>query len=83
MLLSEDRKHFSHNQLVTMLSCPYKYFLQYAEERDWDFVPSSVSFGGAIHESIKGFHKALQNGGVKDTSEYSEQFRSHFVLESR
>ena len=77
--LNEDRQHFSHSQLMTMLSCPYKYYLQYIEGRDWDYVPSSVSFGSAVHESIKGFHKALQNGGIKDKSTYTDVFRDLFI----
>ena len=77
--LNEDRAHFSHSQLMTMLSCPYKYKLQYVEGRDWDYVPSAVSFGSAIHESIKDFHKALQNGGVKDKSMYTDAFRELFI----
>ena len=79
MNLKEDRAHFSHSQLMTMLSCPHKYYLQYIEGRDWDYVPSAVSFGSAIHESIKDFHKALQNGGVKDNSTYTDVFRELFI----
>ena len=82
MLLSEDRRHFSHNQLVTMLSCPHKYFLQYVEGRDWDFVPSALSFGSAIHESIKSFHKDLQYDCVKGDGLYSERFRDQFIIDA-
>lgn len=56
--LDEERAHFSYNQLITMLSCPYKYYLQYIEQQEWDYVPSSVSFGSAMHDALSGFHKA-------------------------
>ncbi len=79
LTLNEDRAHFSHSQLITMLSCPHKYYLQYVEGRDWDYVPSAVSFGSAIHESIRDFHIALQNGGVKDKSVYTDVFRELFI----
>ena len=64
-----------------MLSCPYKYHLQYIERRGWDYVPSAVSFGGAIHESIKSFHKDSQYDCMKDESVYSERFRDQFILD--
>ena len=79
MLLQEDRAHFSYSQLMTMLSCPYKYYLSYIERREWDFLPSSVSFGSAIHESISSFHRALANVGAKDNSTYTDTFRELFI----
>ena len=69
--LNEDRRHFSYSQLSAMLSCPYRYYLQYVERRGWDFVPSAVSFGSAIHQSIQKFHKDLMNGGTNGKSQYS------------
>jgi putative RecB family exonuclease len=63
LALQEERAHFSHSQLVTMLSCPYKYYLTYIQRRGWDFLPSAVSFGSAVHEALGSFHKSLQNGG--------------------
>jgi len=62
--IDEDREHFSYNQLITMLACPYRYYLQYVEGREWDFLPSSISFGTAVHEVVKVFHTTLKNGGV-------------------
>lgn len=79
LTLNEDRAHLSHSQLMTMLSCPHKYYLQYVERREWDYLPSAVSFGSAIHESIKDFHNALQNGGAKDKSTYTDAFRELFI----
>jgi len=76
--LMEDRKHFSYNQLITMLACPYRYYLQYVEERGWDYVPSSLSFGTAIHESISVFHISLQDGGIRDINQFTNAFHSRF-----
>lgn len=76
--LNEDRQHFSYSQLSAMLSCPYRYYLQYVERRGWDFTPSAVSFGSAIHQSIQKFHRTLQNGGIKDRASYSETFMNVF-----
>ena len=44
-ILQEKREHFSLSQMQTMLSCPYKYKLQYVDKREWDYVPSAVMFG--------------------------------------
>ena len=55
--------------------------LPHIERRGWDFTPSAVSFGGAIHESIKSFHKDSQYDCVKDESVYSERFRDQFILD--
>lgn len=82
MNLNEDRQHLSYSQLSAMLSCPYKYYLQYVEKRGWDFVPSAVSFGSAIHQSIQKFHRDLMNGGIKGKSQYSEAFRTQFSEEA-
>jgi putative RecB family exonuclease len=77
--IQEDRAHFSYSQLMTMLSCPYKYYLSYIEGREWDFLPSSVSFGSAIHESVSDFHRALANGGAEDNAKYTDAFRELFI----
>ena len=76
--LKEDRAHFSYSQLSTMLSCPYKYHLQYIERRGWDFTPSAVSFGGAIHKSIQMFHSDLITCGKDGNGKYSAEFRDIF-----
>jgi len=60
-----------------MLSCPYKYYLQYVERRGWDIIPSSVTFGTAIHESLSSFHRALMNGGVKEN--LVDSFKTSFT----
>ncbi|MHC1569738.1 MAG: RecB family exonuclease, partial [Candidatus Syntropharchaeales archaeon] len=78
MWLDEDREHFSYNQLITMLACPYRYYLQYVEGREWDFVPSPISFGTAIHESVKLYHTALQNGGMIDRNKLINHFNNVF-----
>jgi hypothetical protein len=78
MALTEDRDHFSHNQLVAMLSCPYKYYLQYVIRREWDMLPSAISFGSAIHESVKGINLALQNGGINGKDGYVDLFKETF-----
>ena len=82
MNLKEDRPHFSYSQLSAMLSCPYKYFLQYVERRAWDFVPSAVSFGGAIHRSIQVFHNDLITCGKDGNGKYSDEFKSLFSEEA-
>ncbi|MBD3183124.1 hypothetical protein GF312_12590 [Candidatus Poribacteria bacterium] len=79
--LNEERIHLSYNQIATMLSCPYKYYLQYRENRKWDYIPSAVSFGSAIHDSISHFHRALMNGGVEDISKFTEIFSVGFRRE--
>lgn len=78
MTLQEDRDHFSHNKLLTMLSCPYKYYLSYVIKREWDMLPSAISFGSAIHESVKGINLALQNGGLKGRDGYIDLFKETF-----
>ena len=78
MNLKEDRAHFSYSQLSTMLSCTYKYHLQYIERRGWDYVPSAVSFGGAIHRSIQVFHSDLITCGRDGNGKYSAEFRDIF-----
>ncbi len=78
LTLIEDRSHVSHNQLLTMLSCPYRYFLQYVEGREWDTFPSSISFGSAMHEAIGEYHIAMQNGGIGDKNEITDIFRTSF-----
>jgi CRISPR/Cas system-associated exonuclease Cas4 (RecB family) len=78
MTLAEDRDHFSHNQLLAMLSCPYKYYLQYVIRREWDMLPSAISFGSAIHESIKSIHIALQNGGLNSKDGFIDLFKETF-----
>ena len=79
--MQEERQHFSYTQLMTMLSCPYKYRLQYIEGRDWDTVPSSLVFGGAMHEALRDFHKGLQNGSTSDAGKYIDKFRATFTRE--
>ena len=82
MNLNEDRAHFSYSQLSTMLMCPYKYYLQYVERRGWDFVPSAVSFGGAIHRSIQMFHNDLVTCERNGNGKYSDEFKSLFSEEA-
>jgi len=79
--LNEDRGHFSYSQLSAMLSCPYKYYLQYVERRGWDFVPSAVSFGSAIHQSIQMFHKDLKFCITNGKGKYPEIFKTAFSEE--
>ena len=81
MLLQEDRQHFSHSQLITMLSCPYKYRLQYIEGREWDYLPSSIVFGGAIHETLRDFHRALLDGTLD--SDFAASFKETFAESSK
>ena len=76
MLLNEDRAHFSYSQLMTMLACPYKYRLQYIEGREWDILPSAIVFGGAIHDTLKDFHRALLDGSDSD---FAASFKETFA----
>ena len=76
--LKEDRGHFSYSQLSTMLSCPYKYYLQYVERRGWDIIPSAVSFGGAVHRTIQIIHNDLKLSRLSGNGEYLDEFREMF-----
>lgn len=59
----------SKSQLTTYLQCPRKYKFQYVEGRPWEFLPSALLFGRAIHEAIALFYVQLKEEGKTPSSE--------------
>jgi len=79
-ILEEPREHFSLSQMQTMLSCPYKYRLQYVDKREWDYVPSAVMFGKVTHDVIGHFNKSLMNGSAIPKQELVDAFKQRFSV---
>jgi CRISPR/Cas system-associated exonuclease Cas4 (RecB family) len=63
-----------------MLSCPYKYKLQYVDKRDWDYIPSAVMFGQVTHEVIGRFNNSLMNGAAIQKQELVDAFKQQFSV---
>lgn len=79
-ILQEQKPHFSLSQMRTMLSCPYKYYLKYIEQRNWDYVPSAVMFGGVMHEVLAEFNCSLMNGNKMDKQALINNFKKVFAF---
>lgn len=49
--------HISKSQLTTYLICPRKFWFQYVRGHPWEFVPASLAFGRAVHETAAEFYR--------------------------
>src|SRR4051812_32950956 len=56
------RDYISHSQLSTMRMCPKKFEFQYILNVEPDHQPSSLLFGGAIHEALELHFRAMLEG---------------------
>lgn len=59
----------SKSQLTTYLQCPRKYHFQYVEGRKWEFLPSSLLFGRAVHEAAALFYVRVMEERTKPTAD--------------
>jgi len=54
--------YLSASRITQYLNCPLKYRLCYEDKAPWDFHPSSMILGRAIHGAIEGFYRS--NGEI-------------------
>lgn len=76
----EKNQHFSLNQMRTILNCSYKYYLQYIQKREWDYVPSSVMFGKSMHDVLAEYNSSLKNGDKMDKHALIDNFDRIFAF---
>src|SRR2546426_7625922 len=50
----------SKTHMQTYLMCPRKFYFQYVINLPWEFAPSSLPFGRALHEAVAFFYKTMQ-----------------------
>src|SRR5437867_7631042 len=55
----------SKSHIQTYLMCPRKFYFQYVIALPWEFVPSSLTFGRALHEAAAFFYKTMQRSHEK------------------
>lgn len=68
--------HISKSQLTTYLQCPKRFWFQYVVGQPWEFVPSNLVFGKAIHETAAFFYRQLARNQAKpDLADVQERFR--------
>lgn len=74
------QKSISYSQFSTYVSCPYKWYLQYIENKG---TPSSINmtFGTAIHETIQEYLKIMysESGKAADEFNLEEYFQESFI----
>src|SRR5688572_26039710 len=56
------RDHLSHSQLASMRQCPRKFWHQYVDHSEPDFVASSLLFGAAVHHAVELHFRSLMEG---------------------
>jgi putative RecB family exonuclease len=54
----------SKSQIQTYLLCPRKFWFQYVIGVQWEFMPSSLPFGKALHATVASFYQSLRLNGI-------------------
>ena len=55
----------SKSQIQTYLICPRKFWFQYVIGAAWEFMPSSLPFGRALHATVASFYQSLKLNGIR------------------
>jgi putative RecB family exonuclease len=72
----------SKTQMQTYLMCPRKFYFQYVVALPWEFTPSSLPFGKALHEAVGFYYQNLKNGlGTPDIREVIAEFQTSWRRE--
>ena len=58
-------EYLSASRITQYLMCPMKYKLQYEDKAEWDFTPSNLVLGSAVHKAIERFYQAWANDHVR------------------
>lgn len=56
--------------------CPLKYQLQYIDKVVWDFTPSNLALGSAVHAAIECFYRTHQDGSLLSSDDMIDLFSS-------
>jgi putative RecB family exonuclease len=71
--------HVSKSQLTTYLQCPKRFWFQYVVGQPWEFVPSNLPFGRAVHEAVAFFYRQVARNQTKpDLADVLERFREEW-----
>src|SRR2546422_9117564 len=67
----------SKTHMQTYLMCPRKFYFQYVVNLPWEFTPSSLPFGKALHSAVAFFYQSLKDGnGKPDIRHVVEEFEA-------
>jgi putative RecB family exonuclease len=69
------RRHISWSQIQCYQQCPVKYRFRYLDHAEPDFTPSSLAFGGAVHQALEVFCQHVLEGlDTADPKPYASRF---------
>lgn len=71
-------EYLSASRIKTWLLCPQKYKLQYVDRVPWQFYPSAMLLGTAIHRAIETFYSEWQKGKRLPLEEMKSAFSDHW-----
>jgi len=76
------RPYLSWSQTQQYSMCPRAFAYKYVERAAPEFVPSSLIFGGAMHEAFARVHEAQMEGSpVPTVEELTKEVNEHFTSE--
>jgi len=71
-------EYLSASRIRGYLTCPLKYRLIYEEKVDWDFHPSSMALGSAVHAAIEGFYREWVDNRRMPVEEVTDLFAGYW-----
>ena len=58
-------EYLSASRITQYLMCPLKYHLQYEEQVPWDFTPSNLVLGSAVHAALEAYFRTWGSDGIE------------------
>lgn len=75
--------HLSVSQISTWMQCPRKYRFQYIDKMPWPAVPSSLTFGTAVHAALAALSQARLEGDEPTVESLHAAYRVAWASESK
>jgi putative RecB family exonuclease len=69
-------EYLSASRIQQFLMCPKKYQLQYVDKVDWDFTPSNLVLGSAVHAAIECYYRSWVGESKLSSGDMIDLFNS-------